>query len=85
MSNEYNYLLMFLPYSDGKPYPTRRSSGCYEETFETRGDAQARLAHLIEEGRIEYARLYQHAQGYVLGRKLVDTWDDRVAESSDVE
>ena len=71
-----NYLLSYLPYSDRLPYTTRRS-GSYEETFETRGMAEARLAHLIEEERIEKAELYERAKGYVLGRKLIDTWQHR--------
>ncbi len=71
-----DFLLSYLPYSDRLPYPTRYSSGSYEEFFRTRAEANRRLHELISEGRVEKADVYQADSKYPLGRKLVDEWED---------
>lgn len=73
------FLLTYLPYHEMAPYAPRSAYGwgSYEECFDTFELARRRLQQLSEEGRIEWAKIYQHDQRYPLQRKLVDEWEDR--------
>src|SRR5574342_1325144 len=72
------FLLTYLPYHEMAPYKSSSAYGygSYEACFETRDLAERRLEQLRDEGRIEWAKIYQHVEGYPFKRKLVDEWDD---------
>lgn len=72
------FLLAYLPYHEMAPYKSSSAYGygSYEECYDTRELATRRLQQLRREGRIEWAKIYQHDPRYPLGRKLVDEWDD---------
>lgn len=72
------FLLAYLPYHEMELYASSSAYGwgSYEECFDTLELAMRRLEQLREEGRIEWAKIYQHDRRYLLQRKLVDEWDD---------
>jgi hypothetical protein len=72
------FLLTYLPYHEMEPYASASAYGwgSYEECFDTLELARRRLEQLREEGRIEWAKIYQHDRRYPLQRKLVDEWED---------
>jgi len=65
------HLLSYLPYAGLEPYPSAFKHGSYEEMFDSRAEADARLQALVSEGRVERAEIYQEDERYPFGRKLV--------------